>query len=383
MRLLGVELTRLRWRRAVLLLLLACLVVPALIFAATAWNTRPVSGAELAQAQQQVERMRHAAGHQPSDPDLRAAPGAVRGPVRATSVQAQDGSRSSRGSSRGQPLDLAASCRTASWPTVIVLLAGLLMLVGTTFAGARLELRLDEQPAAVRAAEVARLGWPRRPPCSLVAAVASAVVLALFWTAFALAGLVARARHRTPRDGVHPRRERARRGARRVRGAGCLRADDALPQHRRHAGGALRGHAGRLTRPGGAGRQRAVVPPRQRRRVGARRRATTTSSPPSPARPSPRERPTAADDARSPRPTPPAYLGVLLALAVATCRPRRSGGATSPDLSRERTRPRTGRAQPDCQPSRIAVEPSSSSRRRAARGAGARARPAWSWGPRR
>ena len=78
MRLLGVELTRLRWRRAVVLLLLACLVVPGVIFAATAWNTRPVSGAELAHAQQQVDRMRDEPGHQPSDPALRAAPGEVR-----------------------------------------------------------------------------------------------------------------------------------------------------------------------------------------------------------------------------------------------------------------------------------------------------------------
>jgi ABC-2 type transport system permease protein len=54
--LLGVELTRLRWRRAVLLLLAACVLVPAVIFAATAWNTRPVSDADLARAERQVER---------------------------------------------------------------------------------------------------------------------------------------------------------------------------------------------------------------------------------------------------------------------------------------------------------------------------------------
>lgn len=52
MRLLKVELTRLRWRRTVVLLLLAAVVVPAVIWASTAWNTRPVSEADLAAAEQ-------------------------------------------------------------------------------------------------------------------------------------------------------------------------------------------------------------------------------------------------------------------------------------------------------------------------------------------
>ena len=55
-RLLSVELTRLRWRRAVIVLLVGCVLVPTLIWVGVAWNTRPVSGAELRDAQQQVER---------------------------------------------------------------------------------------------------------------------------------------------------------------------------------------------------------------------------------------------------------------------------------------------------------------------------------------
>ena len=42
-----VELTRLRWRRAILLLLVAVVVLPALLFASTAWNTRPMSDSEI------------------------------------------------------------------------------------------------------------------------------------------------------------------------------------------------------------------------------------------------------------------------------------------------------------------------------------------------
>ncbi|MFC4786309.1 hypothetical protein ACT8ZV_17660 [Nocardioides sp. MAHUQ-72] len=53
--LLRVELTRLRWRRAVLLLVAACVVVPAVIWGATAWNTRPVSDAEMARYQQMAQ----------------------------------------------------------------------------------------------------------------------------------------------------------------------------------------------------------------------------------------------------------------------------------------------------------------------------------------
>lgn len=53
-RLLLVELTRLRWRRAVLLLLLAVVVLPVVFGVARAWNTQPPSDAELARVDQQV-----------------------------------------------------------------------------------------------------------------------------------------------------------------------------------------------------------------------------------------------------------------------------------------------------------------------------------------
>lgn len=47
-RLVRVELTRLRWRRAILLLLVFCIAIPALIAATRAWSTRPVSDGEIA-----------------------------------------------------------------------------------------------------------------------------------------------------------------------------------------------------------------------------------------------------------------------------------------------------------------------------------------------
>ncbi|HEY9564090.1 MAG TPA: hypothetical protein VIR30_10010 [Nocardioides sp.] len=54
MRLLWVELTRLRWRRAVLLLSLAAFVLPTLMWAGTTWSTRPVSDSEVATAKAQA-----------------------------------------------------------------------------------------------------------------------------------------------------------------------------------------------------------------------------------------------------------------------------------------------------------------------------------------
>ena len=66
MRLFTVELTRLRWRRAVVILLVGCVVIPALLWAGLAWSTRPVSDAEIQQCQ----------GHRrPEQPGQPAGPG--------------------------------------------------------------------------------------------------------------------------------------------------------------------------------------------------------------------------------------------------------------------------------------------------------------------
>jgi hypothetical protein len=53
-RLLKVELNRLRWRRAVVVLLVAAIAVPILIFFAVAYDTRPVSDAEIEQAEEMM-----------------------------------------------------------------------------------------------------------------------------------------------------------------------------------------------------------------------------------------------------------------------------------------------------------------------------------------
>ncbi len=182
MRLLGVELTRLRWRRAVLLLLVACFVIPGLIFAVTAWDTRPVSTAELAAAQRQVERLR-------ADPDMaRQIRTCERHPERfgarsADRCEATVGPQVSWFLTRSR-LDLEALSRDVG-PTVIVILTALLMLVGTTFAGAdwnsgSMSNQLLFEPRRSRV-------WAAKATAVLLVALAvSAVVLTLLWVAFAL-----------------------------------------------------------------------------------------------------------------------------------------------------------------------------------------------------
>jgi ABC-2 type transport system permease protein len=57
-RLVRVELTRLRWRRAVLLLIAAAIVIPVVVLAVSAYNTRPVSDSDRAHAQTMADEQR-------------------------------------------------------------------------------------------------------------------------------------------------------------------------------------------------------------------------------------------------------------------------------------------------------------------------------------
>lgn len=65
MRLIGVELTRVRWRRAVLLMMAAAVVIPIVVMAISLWDSRPVSDAEIRQAEEIAARE---AERQRSDP---------------------------------------------------------------------------------------------------------------------------------------------------------------------------------------------------------------------------------------------------------------------------------------------------------------------------
>ncbi len=139
-RLTGVELTRLRWRRAVLLLLLIAVAVPVVIGVARVWSTRPVSDSEIARAAENGASEIARCADRPRQFGL--PPGRHRAAVHRPDRQlvhrpreAQPGQRAHRRlrhrRGRGPHRSAAPGRHHVRRP--------------------RLEQRLDEQPAAVRA----------------------------------------------------------------------------------------------------------------------------------------------------------------------------------------------------------------------------------------
>ncbi|WP_395659735.1 hypothetical protein [Nocardioides sp.] len=124
MRLLGVELTRLRWRRAVLLLLLLAVALPALVGVSRVWSTRPVTESEIASARQLgAEEISRCAEH----------PRRYGLPKDASEARCSDlvvGWYTGH-----EKLSLAGERDGGSGMGVVAVLTTLLLLVGTTFAG--------------------------------------------------------------------------------------------------------------------------------------------------------------------------------------------------------------------------------------------------------
>ncbi|CUR55691.1 membrane hypothetical protein [metagenome] len=185
MRLLQVEITRLRWRRAVVILLAACVLVPAVIFAGLAWNTRPVSDSDRADAQAQVD----AEAQQPYvQKELKRC---LKNPGRYGVDQD----------------DLEGSCEQMVLPqlewylyreqldvrheidnsgtAVVTILVGLMMLIGTTFVGldwasGSMSNQLLFEPRRLRV-------WlAKATAVFLTALIGAAVVLAAYWAGLGL-----------------------------------------------------------------------------------------------------------------------------------------------------------------------------------------------------
>lgn len=126
-RLVRVELARLRWRRAVLILLLLSIVIPALIGVVRLWDTRPVSEAEIADiAAASTTEVAECVAH-PRRYGIR-----TQDPVRreARCTDAIVGWQTYR-----QPLSLAAERGGGSGIGVVAVLTTLLLLAATTFVG--------------------------------------------------------------------------------------------------------------------------------------------------------------------------------------------------------------------------------------------------------
>lgn len=181
-RLIGLELTRLRWRRAVVMLLIACVVVPVVIFAATAWTTRPVSEADLRQAQEQVERDRAGSGYQRDIERCEKRPNRYGVPDAAQCADAI-GPRVEWYISRPQ-LSLQQVLHGQGL-AVVIFLTGLLMLAATTFVGAdwnsgSMSNQLLFEPRRLR------IWLTKAAAVMAVAVVTLGVVLTAFWGAMYL-----------------------------------------------------------------------------------------------------------------------------------------------------------------------------------------------------
>lgn len=182
MRLIGLELTRLRWRRAVVVLLAGCALITVVIFAGTAWSTRPVSDQELQNAQAQVDRDRADPNYQRSVQRCEKRPERF-GVQDAGQCDKMMGPQVEWYVSRPQ-LELREAMRGPGLG-VITILMGLLMLMGTTFAGAdwnsgSMSNQLLFEPRRSRV-------WLAKGIAVLALALTtSAVLLAAFWGAIAL-----------------------------------------------------------------------------------------------------------------------------------------------------------------------------------------------------
>ncbi len=184
MRLLLVELTRLRWRRSVVVLLLGCLVVPLVLLIGYGWSTRPISDSDIRQAKDlaaqdasqpwvtdEIERCG-------SDPEQYLGPDGVAADC-ATAITPTYENYLYRG-----VVDLG-SVREEVGAAAITILTGLMMLVGTTFAGhdwntGSMSNQFLFEPRRLRV-------WAAKGlAVTMAGAVVGTVVLALFWGGAAL-----------------------------------------------------------------------------------------------------------------------------------------------------------------------------------------------------
>lgn len=180
--LLLVELTRLRWRRAVVVLLIGCLLVPIAIWAGAAWNTRPFSDADVAAA----ERLAQSEADQPyieeeiarceEDPQM------YGGSPDVDCVELI--TPSAENYLYRQTLDLGSVLDNEAL-AVVSLLAILLLILGTTFVGhdwntGSISNQLLFEPRRQRV-------WAAKGlAVLLVGLVAGAVALLVFWSAIAV-----------------------------------------------------------------------------------------------------------------------------------------------------------------------------------------------------
>ena len=184
MTLLKVELNRLRWRRAVVVLLAAAVIVPTLIWASQAWNTRPLSASDIADAEAQAARDASAAWVEKDLARCQKKPERFGGPG-TTADQCEEMIVPRAENYLWRNTLEIETARQNEGVAVVTVLAGLMFLIGTTFVGhdwntGSISNQLLFEPRRLRvwlAKALAVIG---------LGLVVSAVVLAVFWGATAL-----------------------------------------------------------------------------------------------------------------------------------------------------------------------------------------------------
>jgi hypothetical protein len=184
MRLVRVELSRLRSRRAVALLLVAAALLTALIAGATLWNTRPVTPSELGSARAQVAAQLSSPEFARELKSCRTDPEQYLGPDADASGCKQALTPLPESYLDRSPLSLEQQ-RDSSGQAVVVILVALMIIIGATYAGAdwatgSMSNQMLFEPRRVRV-------WRAKAVAVLVGCtVAAAVLLVAFWLALYL-----------------------------------------------------------------------------------------------------------------------------------------------------------------------------------------------------
>ena len=185
MRLVLVELTRFRARRAIALMLLAGVLLGALMATTTLWDTRPVSAADMARAEAQVQRDMSSQWFKRELARCEKHPDRYNGDGATAADCAESMTPRPEWYLERRPLVLD-EVRHEAGIGLVVLLAGIMVIIGTTFAGAdwasgSMSNQLLFEP---RRAKV----WFAKAAAVLVGAmVASALILTAFWAAMFVA----------------------------------------------------------------------------------------------------------------------------------------------------------------------------------------------------
>ncbi len=190
-----VELTRLRWRRAVVLLLAGAVVVPLVVAVVIGWQTRPVTGPELAYAEQQVaresaqpyvEKQLERCTERPQRYGVRLRDADLDDPAAVRAACEDQTLPRAEWFLPRSPLDLGRVYDDTVGVAVVTIVTLLLVLVGATFAGHDWNTGSMGNQLLVESRRT-RTWAAKALAVLLVGLVLTAVVLAAFWGG--LAGL--------------------------------------------------------------------------------------------------------------------------------------------------------------------------------------------------